>query len=78
MFAYVVGAEGGDLTRDFRDDAWGMPKSVVIDNAFDWKDDKSPAPSVERIGHLRSAREGIHPPVPRATGRIARHLCRDG
>jgi glycogen operon protein len=22
MFGYVVGSEGGDLTRDFRDDAW--------------------------------------------------------
>src|SRR6266849_5722945 len=40
MFAYVVGSEEEDLARDFRDDAWGMPKSVVIDNAFDWSDDK--------------------------------------
>ena len=31
-----------DLTRDFRDDAWGMPKAVVIDNAFDWEADKRP------------------------------------
>ena len=43
MFAYVVGSEQEDLARDFRDDAWGMPKSVVIDNAFDWVDDKRPA-----------------------------------
>ncbi len=42
MFAYVVGSEEEDLARDFRDDAWGMPKSVVIDNAFDWADDKRP------------------------------------
>ncbi|MGZ5024052.1 MAG: glycogen debranching protein GlgX, partial [Chthoniobacterales bacterium] len=42
MFGYVVGAEGNDLTRDFRDDAWGMPKSVVIDNSFNWDGDKSP------------------------------------
>jgi isoamylase len=40
MFAYVVGDKTEDLARDFRDDAWGMPKSVVIDNAFDWHDDK--------------------------------------
>ena len=40
MFGYVVGDELEDLARDFRDDAWGMPKSVVIDNAFDWHDDK--------------------------------------
>ncbi|PYI44789.1 MAG: glycogen debranching enzyme GlgX, partial [Verrucomicrobia bacterium] len=29
MFGYVVGGEKEDLTRDFRDDAWGMPKAVV-------------------------------------------------
>ncbi len=43
MFSYVIGGEDEDLTRDFRDDAWGMPKSVVIDPAFDWRDDKRPA-----------------------------------
>jgi isoamylase len=40
MYGYVVGGEKGDLTRDFRDDAWGMPKAVVIDNAFDWDGDR--------------------------------------
>ena len=40
MFGYVIGGENEDLTQDFRDDAWGVPKSVVIDNAFDWHDDK--------------------------------------
>ena len=40
MFGYVVGDKSEDLACDFRDDAWGMPKSVVIDNAFDWHDDK--------------------------------------
>src|SRR4051812_36164286 len=40
MFGYVVGAEATDLTRDFRDDAWGMPKAVVIDNSFDWGNDR--------------------------------------
>ena len=42
MFGYVVGSPGEDLVRDFRDSAWGMPKSVVIDNSFDWGDDRSP------------------------------------
>lgn len=42
MFAYVVGDKLEDLARDFRDDGWGMPKSVVIDEAFDWKQDKRP------------------------------------
>src|SRR6266581_2741428 len=40
MFGYVVGGEDEDLTQDFRDDAWGVPKSVVITGAFDWHDDK--------------------------------------
>ena len=42
MFGYVVGGKGEDLTQDFRDDAWGVPKSVVIDNAFDWQADRKP------------------------------------
>jgi glycogen operon protein len=40
MFGYVVSDKLEDLAQDFRDDARGMPKSVVIDNAFDWNDDK--------------------------------------
>lgn len=40
MSGYVMGGAQEDLARDFRDDAWGMPKAVVIDNAFDWRDDK--------------------------------------
>ena len=37
MFGYVIGGEKEDLTQDFRDDAWGVPKSVVIDTGFDWR-----------------------------------------
>jgi glycogen operon protein len=40
MFGYVVGGDKEDLTEDFRDDAWGVPKSVVIDSTFDWHGDK--------------------------------------
>jgi len=40
MYGYVVGGEKEDLTHDFRDDAWGMPKAVVIDNAFNWDGDR--------------------------------------
>jgi isoamylase len=42
MFGYVVAGKDEDLTQDFRDDAWGVPKSVVIDNAFDWHGDRKP------------------------------------
>src|ERR1700692_1898058 len=48
MFAYVVGDKLEDLTRDFRDDAWGMPKAVVIDNAFDWGKYKRPGIPLHR------------------------------
>ena len=43
MFGYVIGGEKEDLTQDFRDDAWGVPKSVAIDSRFDWQNDKRPA-----------------------------------
>src|SRR5437763_6385939 len=67
MFSYVVGDELEDLARDFRDDAWGMPKSVVIDNSFDWSDDKKPAtPLAETIVyevHVKGFTE-LMPDVP--------------
>ncbi|MDQ6809403.1 MAG: glycogen debranching protein GlgX [Verrucomicrobiota bacterium] len=42
MFGYVVGGEEQDLARDFRDDAWGMPKAVVTDRSFDWGEEHRP------------------------------------
>src|SRR6201993_754813 len=42
MFSYVVGDAGEDLARDSRDNAWAMPKSVVIDPRFDWGNDRKP------------------------------------
>src|ERR1700730_3178140 len=42
MFSYIVGDPGEDLTRDSRDNAWAMPKSIVIDDSFDWGDDQRP------------------------------------
>src|SRR6266478_4713366 len=42
MFGYVIGDKKEDLAQDFRDDAWGVPKSVVIDTAFDWQGDPRP------------------------------------
>lgn len=42
MFGYIVGDEKADLSQDFRDNAWGMPKAVVIDPRFDWGDDRKP------------------------------------
>ncbi|MBA2585484.1 MAG: glycogen debranching protein GlgX [Chthoniobacterales bacterium] len=48
MFGYVIGGAAEDMARDFRDDAWGMPKAVVIDNAFDWRDDHRPGTPLHR------------------------------
>ena len=38
MFGYVVGDSAEDMAPDFRDDAWGLPKAMVIENSFDWRD----------------------------------------
>ena len=38
-FAYTVGHPEGDFAIDHRDDAWCVPKCVVIDPDFDWVDD---------------------------------------
>jgi glycogen operon protein len=42
MFSYVVGDANEDLSRDSRDNAWAMPKSVVVDPTFDWGNDQKP------------------------------------
>jgi isoamylase len=42
MFSYIVGDPADDLARDSRDNAWAMPKSLVIDDSFDWGDDQRP------------------------------------
>jgi len=42
MMGYDAHAPELDLSRDYRDDAWGVPKSVVVDTAFDWEGDKPP------------------------------------
>lgn len=52
MFAYRLapGNPDADLERDYRDDAWGIPKCVVVSDAFDWGDDRRPnTPLAESI-----------------------------
>jgi glycogen operon protein len=39
LFGYTVGHPDGDLSRDDRDSAPFVPKSVVIDPFFDWRND---------------------------------------
>jgi isoamylase len=40
---YVPGGDDPDLDRDDEDDSEAIPKSVVIDESFDWQDDAPPA-----------------------------------
>ena len=41
MFAYPQnGGQDADLLKDERDSAWCMPKCVVVDDAFDWGNDR--------------------------------------
>ncbi len=42
LFAYKVGAPQEDLEPDPDNSAGGVPKSVVIDNAFTWDNDRHP------------------------------------
>jgi glycogen operon protein len=44
VFSYQPGHEDSDVSGDDRDDAWGMPKGVVINPFFPWGD--TPAPRV--------------------------------
>ncbi len=40
MFAYPLGGPAEDLKRDYQDNVALMPKCVVVDPAFDWKEDQ--------------------------------------
>jgi len=42
LFGYTVGHPDTDLSQDDRDSAAGIPKSVVVDPAFTWADDRPP------------------------------------
>ena len=46
--------------------AEAIPKSVVVDGSFDWEGDAPPRTPVERDGHLRDPRQGLHQAPPRA------------
>ncbi len=42
MFGYPIGDEAADLAFDERDSAPFMPRSIVVDDAFPWGDDRLP------------------------------------
>jgi len=49
FFSYDMNAEGKDLVMDQRDNTSIVPKSIVIDDAFDWQGDKSPDISMDQL-----------------------------
>jgi glycogen operon protein len=65
-FGYTVGHPDGDLSLDGRDDAGTMPKSVVVDTAFTWGEDRPPDHPLHRSllyeCHVRGLTR-LHPEV---------------
>ncbi len=66
-FGYTIGAKGDDLTFDERDSAPFVPKSVVVDPGFDWKQTLKPLVPWDRTilyeTHVRGFTK-LHPKVP--------------
>jgi isoamylase len=68
LYGYTIGHPDGDLSFDERDSAGGMPKSVVIDSAYTWGDDRPPDIPWNRTVIYESHVRGMtmrHPGVPR-------------
>ncbi len=67
LFGYTVGRPGGDLSKDERDSAEGLPKCVVVDPAFSWGDDAPPRTSWHKTLIYELHVKGFtarHPEVP--------------
>jgi glycogen operon protein len=67
VFAYRPGSRTEDMTRDVHNSAGGMPKSVVVDAAFDWGDDRPPSVPWPETVVYETHVKGIsmcHPEVP--------------
>jgi glycogen operon protein len=67
LFGYRVDGRGDDTSPDPRDSAGGMPKSVVIESAFTWGDDRAPRTAWNRTVIYECHVKGmtaLHPGVP--------------
>jgi len=67
IFAYPPGDPLGDLAFDERDSAAGVPKAVVVDNAFDWGADRPPDIPWRRTVIYEMHVKGftkLHPEIP--------------
>jgi isoamylase len=67
VFGYTLGHADGDLARDEKDSAAGVPKGVVVSDFFDWGNDHRPEipwrKTVIYEAHVRGLTM-MHPAVP--------------
>jgi isoamylase len=67
LMGYQVGSPKGDLSFDTHDSAPAMPKSVVVDDAFEWDGDRAPLTALEDTviyeAHVKSLTMQ-HPDIP--------------
>ena len=67
LFGYVIGHPDGDLSYSTVDSAPYIPKSVVVDQYFDWEDDKLPNVPYHKTIIYETQVKGftkIHPDIP--------------
>ena len=80
LFAYRVGGPKEDLEHDPSNSAGGVPKSVVIDNAFTWNGDRNPRTPWNRTVIYECHVKGMtvkHPGVPEPLRGTYLGLCSD-
>lgn len=69
VFGYELGNPLGDLVMDEQDDAWGVPKGVVIEPYFDWEGDRPPRTPLHKSVIYEVHVKGFtatHPDIPEA------------
>src|SRR5919204_272705 len=67
IFGYRLGGRNQDLTRGVHNSARGIPKSVVVDDRFEWGDDRPPGVPWSETVIYETHVKGIsmrHPDVP--------------
>jgi len=80
VFGYQGDGPDADLTPDGEDDAWGVPKGIVLDEAFDWGDDSHPDIPWHRTVIYEVHVKGFtirHPDVPKELRGTYSGLCSD-
>ncbi len=67
LMGYRVGSAKGDLSFDLRDNAFAMPKSVVVEGRFDWDGDRPPLTAMSDTVIYEAHVKGLtrlHPDIP--------------